>query len=187
MSRINLKLLARKYPWLLPVLCEIASSGITESVFGRSMVASRLNISSKLAHTIFYMLTKLGLLEKVSEGLFKLTDMGRNICRSLYRLMREGCYHKFRGVYYVLELDDSFIYSHVKSSRITGRYIPKQTVNMVLNLLKDSRNRVWSVQELSRILDVNPEIVSNVVFILELKGIVEVVSVKPKRFKIRGA
>ena len=151
------------------------------------MVASRLNISSKLAHTVFYMLMKLGLLEKVSEGLFKLTDMGRNICHSLHSLMREGFYHKFKGVYYVLELNDGFVYSHVKSSRITGRYIPKRTVNMVLNLLKNGKNKAWSIRELSRILGVNPEIVSNVVFILELRGIVEVVSVKPKRVKIRGA
>ncbi len=156
----------RRYCWLVPAIIELnAKQQVT-----RKELAQILEVSQKLARTILWMLSRLGLVEKSPRtGEYLVSNSLREIAKTL-RTSLVGIRRYRNTTRMVLEHEDMYYIVVIRRNRIISRRVSKEIVNKVEELL---RRKSMSIDEISRTVSASIREICDSLRVLEIRGVLK--------------
>ncbi len=144
--------------WLLPFIHEMLDGPVSAGV-----LAERLGTSTRVAKTALYALRRLGLVERVSEGVYRLREGVADEYREAFErvVRRGGVYLAYTGSHYV--------YVKVSRRRASGWVLPRYLVERVVEAYLEEPGARPS--EIGRRLGVGGRSVSRALRVARLAGL----------------
>ncbi len=157
--RVPTSVIVTRYSWIVPIIVEMG-----DKYFDRKTIVEMFKISSKLARSLIWVLSRLSLIEKVDDY-YRIADekiveevSGRVICKRDRKI-------------YVLREGQNIIIVNVKRHKITVRKVDRNLVERVYKSLRGKE--ACTLREISEIVSENASKVSTALRALEICGIVE--------------
>ena len=157
--------------WLLPFIHEMLGGPVSVRT-----LAERLGTSTRVAKTAIYALRRLGLVERVSEGVYRLREGVGEEYRGLFEMVvrRGGVYLAYTGSHY--------IYVRVSRRRASGWVLPGYLVERVAAAYMEAPGARPS--EIGRRLGMGGRSVSRALRVARLAGLLP--SGAPERVEDEG-
>jgi len=157
--KIPASVIATRYSWIVPIIVEIRNSE-----FNRDMLEKYFNISSRLARSVIWVLSRLSLVERTERGYRIINE------KLIDELTRKIICRKNRK-YYIIREGTNIILVNIRKYNITVRKVDVELINKVLNEVKE-RN-ITSLRELSERVGEKVHRICTALKILEICDIVE--------------
>ncbi len=135
---IELSVLITRYTWLTPAVLELAEKDLVQRrEFTRIL---GIEIGKDLARSILWTLSKLGLVEKIDEGIYKVTDLlkirASQLRQHVVNMHKHRLLLRFGNLYYVVT---------IRREKITVRKVEVDVVNKIEDLLRNSEKTIKEI------------------------------------------
>ncbi|NPA23899.1 MAG: hypothetical protein GXO23_06370 [Crenarchaeota archaeon] len=157
-SRIPISVIVTRYSWIVPIIVEIRNE-----LFDRNRLEKLFGISSRLARSIIWVMTRLALIERTD-------DKYRIASERLVEEVSRRVLCKRDRKYYVLREGESLIIVNIRRERVSVRRVDRTVVRRIYEALEQ---RSLSIRELSELLSEKVERVSTALKILNICGVVD--------------
>ncbi|NPA69917.1 MAG: hypothetical protein GXO26_03845 [Crenarchaeota archaeon] len=158
-TRVPASVIATRYSWIVPIIVEIRNSE-----FNRDTLTEQFNISTRLARSVIWVLSKLSLIEKTEKGY-------RIINEKLIDELSRKIICKKDKKYYIIREGDNIILINIKRYRITVRKVNLKLVEKILSKIQEEKS--FTAKSLADDISERVDRVCTVLKIFEICGVVE--------------
>ncbi len=158
-TRVPASVIATRYSWIVPIIVEIRNSE-----FNRDTLTEQFNISTRLARSVIWVLSKLSIVERTERG-YKIVDE-----KLIEELSRKVIYKRDRK-YYVIREGDNLILVNVRRYKITVRKISTKILEKALSKVQEKKE--FTLKMIADEIGERVDRVCTILKILEICGIVE--------------